>query len=82
LTSKNSDDELEGINLQDLDDPSRKNTYGGLDQTWTTDLKLNLMAGELKGKSRLTMEKLQMDEVHLFFSADSHDTPHHFIKSS
>ena len=73
LTSKNNDEELEEIDLKDLDDPARRNMYGGLDQTWTADLKLNILAGEIKGKGRLTMEKLQMDEVH---ALNTTDAPH------
>ena len=56
LTQKNSDDELSDIDPHNLDDPGRRNTFGGLDHTWTTDLKLNVMASELKGKGRLTLE--------------------------
>ena len=62
LTQKNSDDELSDIDPHNLDDPGRRNTFGGLDHTWTTDLKLNVMASELKGKGRLTLEKIQMED--------------------
>ena len=62
LTKTNSDDELLDIDSKTLDDPGRRNTFGGLDHTWTTDLKLNIMASELKGKGRLTLEKLQMED--------------------
>lgn len=63
LTAKNSDDELTEIDLDRLDDPARKNTYGGMDHTWTTDLKLNIMVSLLKGQPRLTLNKLQMEEL-------------------
>lgn len=63
LTKTNSDDELTEINLDRLDDPARKNTYGGMDHTWTTDLQLNIMVSLLKGLPRLTLDMLKMEEL-------------------
>lgn len=58
LSPTGSDDELAEISFDDLDDPSRTSKYGGLDSCWTTDLILNQMSSDLKGKDRLTMKKV------------------------
>lgn len=63
LSQKGSDEELDEIKFEDLDDPSRSSKHGGLDSTWTTDLMLNSMASDLKGKERLTLEKLGQERV-------------------
>ena len=62
LTPTCKDADLDEIELSELDDRSRKSKFGGLDSTWATDLKLNTLAGELKGKPRLTLEKLRLGE--------------------
>lgn len=58
LSKKGSDDELADISFDELDDPSRTSKFGGLDSSWTTDLILNQMCSDLKGKNRLTMKKV------------------------
>ena len=61
LSAKGSDEELGSISIDDLDDPSRTSKHGGLDSTWTTDLMLNLMSTDLKGKQRLSMKTIGQD---------------------
>ena len=63
LSQKGSDEELEDIPFSQLDDPTRSSKFGGLDSSWTTDLKLNLMCCDIKGKNRLTWKKLGFDEM-------------------
>ena len=58
LTATGSDEEVESVRVERLQDPSRESQHSGLDETWTTNLKLALMATELQGKQRLTAEKL------------------------
>ena len=58
LTLTGKEDELEEIALERLQDPTRQSQHSGLDETWTTNLKLAIMASELQGKKRLTEEKL------------------------
>ena len=70
LTEKGAEEDLETIPISVLDDLERKKTYGGLDATWTSDLLLNMMCGYLKGKPRLTLDKIGQSEEHslcLFF---------------
>lgn len=55
LSPAGKEEELDDIPFSELDDPSRASRFGGLDQCWTTDLKLSLMACDVKGKKRLTM---------------------------
>ena len=62
LTRTGTEDELEDLRMERLHDPSRQSQHGGLDETWTTNLKLALMAVELQGKARLTAEKLGASE--------------------
>ena len=63
LSPKGSDEDFEDIPIDQLDDPTRSSKYGGLDSTWTTDLKLNLMCSDIKGKNRLTWDKLGRPEA-------------------
>ena len=63
LSQKGSDEEREDITFDQLDDPTRSSKYGGLDSTWTTDLKLNLMCGDIKGKTRLNWGKLGIEQL-------------------
>ena len=57
LSKKGSDDELADISFDELDDPSRTSKFGGLDSSWTTDLILNQMCSDLKGKKPLDDEE-------------------------
>ena len=63
LSRQGSDLEMEDISFDQLDDPTRSSKYGGLDSSWTTDLKLNLMCCDIKGKNRLTWNKLGFDQL-------------------
>lgn len=58
LSLKGNDEELLDIPLNSLDDPTRTSKHGGLDSTWTTDLKLNLLCGDVKAAPRASMSKL------------------------
>lgn len=58
LTLSGSDSELSEISIDTVNDPSRQSTHGGLDSTWTTDLKLNQLCGDLKGKDRSSVDNV------------------------
>eukprot|EP00439_Symbiodinium_sp_Y106_P030934 s7276_g3.t1 len=59
LTEKNKEDELDAINIDTLNDPSRKSNYTSFDYSWTTELKLNQLACQLKGQKRLSIDDLK-----------------------
>ncbi|CAE7273848.1 unnamed protein product, partial [Symbiodinium necroappetens] len=63
LTAKGEESEFDAIELgARLQDPSRRSQYGGLDHTWTSNLKMALLATEMEGKARLCSEKLRAQE--------------------
>lgn len=59
LSKGGKDSELPDISMAELQDPGRASRYGGLDQCWTTELKLCLMCNDVRGKQRLQADKFQ-----------------------
>ena len=62
LTATGDEAEWDDLELNAVLDPTRRSQYGGLDSTWTTNLKLCITACEMQGKERLTHQRLQRAE--------------------
>ena len=62
LTATVSEEEIASVPLHVVNDARRVALYGGLDASWTTELKLVTTANDLKGNPRISMETLLGEE--------------------
>ena len=58
LSATVSEDEIAAVPLHVVNDAKRAALHGGLDQCWSTELKLATTASDLKGKPRMNMDML------------------------